>query len=485
MKREKKTGYPNDESLISFVRYFDEKYREDIAFQVLDECRKIKNISYHMLCENVLSVASCLMATEPVSIGLIGYNSYEWVVFFLAGLCAGKEVLLFNPFQIAEELDTLIEREKISTIYVDRKRKYYCSKLNRNDRNIEIMNIMDSDKKEKIPDLENEHNGKIVIFSSGTCGTSKAVVIETVIVMRFLSNLSKNKLLNIVCKYVRKNKQHVFIGVPFFHCYGMNALLGAILYGEMIVMTDDYIGMKYLLGRLTPEFYIMTPVMLDSFKKMNLLKNVWGIILGGAPLNEKQKEYIGKKFYCAIEGYGLSETFGVAFIRFCGKIKTGYYPLSGVQYKIAGDGELLIRAPWIFSKYRNEFTDNNADSFWKTGDLASKRYGAVQIVGRKKDVIVLNNGEKIFAPDIDEKISHMDNVKEGAVVCTDNSLVAVLVVDKCDIDIDSAAMLREINLQNDFFIRISKIILREKALPRTITGKVKRYELEKEYEIED
>jgi len=74
--------------------------------------------------------------------------------------------------------------------------------------------------------------------------------------------------------------------------------------------------------------------------------------------------------------------------------------LPGVEFRLAEDGELLVKTPTMFSGY---FKDPDAtaavlkDGWLATGDIAEIRPdGYVLITGRKKEVIVSSNGKKIY-----------------------------------------------------------------------------------------
>jgi long-chain acyl-CoA synthetase len=123
---------------------------------------------------------------------------------------------------------------------------------------------------------------------------------------------------------------------------------------------------------------------------------------GGAGLHRSVKELFHECGILLLEGYGLTETSPTLTInrpdgfRFDSVGK----PLPSVELKLAEDGEILARGPSVFSGYhkdaaatREAFTD---DGWFKTGDIG--RFtddGFLQIVDRKKDILVTAGGKNV------------------------------------------------------------------------------------------
>ena len=129
-------------------------------------------------------------------------------------------------------------------------------------------------------------------------------------------------------------------------------------------------------------------------------------ISGAAPLGKDLADFyaaIGMPIY---EGYGLTEG-GIVCLNPMGRPVSGSIgkPLPGVEFKIAEDGELLIKSPTLFSGY---YKDPKAtaevlrDGWLHTGDIATiDEDGYVYITGRKKEVLVASNGKKIYPAKIE------------------------------------------------------------------------------------
>jgi long-chain acyl-CoA synthetase len=122
-----------------------------------------------------------------------------------------------------------------------------------------------------------------------------------------------------------------------------------------------------------------------------------------------------------VEGYGATECSPVVTItprndrRVCSVGK----PLPGQQVRIAPDGEVLTRGPNVFSGYwKNEAaTAAVFDGDWyKTGDLGYIEDGYLYLKGRKKDLIVLSDGQNVYPEDIEEALRHQAGVADAVVL---------------------------------------------------------------------
>ncbi len=124
-------------------------------------------------------------------------------------------------------------------------------------------------------------------------------------------------------------------------------------------------------------------------------------ISGGAPLAKDLADFYGAIGMPIHEGYGLTEA-GIVCLNPLGSPVAGSIgkALPGVEFRLAEDGELLVRTPTMFSGYYKD-PDATAsvlkDGWLATGDIAEiDSQGYVRITGRKKEVIVSSNGKKIY-----------------------------------------------------------------------------------------
>ena len=226
------------------------------------------------------------------------------------------------------------------------------------------------------------------------------------------------------------------------------------------------------------------------------------LISGGSALSEKvQKDLHGLGFN-VLEGYGLTESSPVLTVtRPDNSLLKGSVgkPLPGVEVMInepdeKGVGEVYARGQNVMLGYykNDDATEEAFDNRWlRTGDLGRlDEDGNLFIVGRSKDVIIDSNGKNIYPDEIEDIYSDSDYVKEMSVVGLPDDdggeRVAALVVPdyEKDVKLTRAAVnkkveqhFREVAAGLPYFKRIQVLKLTPFELPRTATRKVKRPEV--------
>jgi long-chain acyl-CoA synthetase len=129
---------------------------------------------------------------------------------------------------------------------------------------------------------------------------------------------------------------------------------------------------------------------------------------GGAGLKREVKEFYHRAGLLIIEGYGLTETSPTLTLNRpdAFRFDTVGKALPSVQLRLAEDGEILAKGPNVFSGYhkdeaatREAFT---ADGWFKTGDVGKfTDDGFLQIVDRKKDILVTAGGKNVAPQNIE------------------------------------------------------------------------------------
>lgn len=122
-----------------------------------------------------------------------------------------------------------------------------------------------------------------------------------------------------------------------------------------------------------------------------------------------------------VEGYGATEAAPVVSInpRNDRRLKSVGRPLPGQQVRVTEDGEVQTRGPNVFRGYwKNEAATAAAfDGDWyRTGDLGYIEDGYLFLKGRKKDLIVLADGQNVYPEDIEGVLSREPGVIDAVVV---------------------------------------------------------------------
>ena len=226
------------------------------------------------------------------------------------------------------------------------------------------------------------------------------------------------------------------------------------------------------------------------------------LISGGSALSEKVQKDLHGLGFTVLEGYGLTESSPVLTVARPGnKLLRGSVgkPLPGVEVRInspdeKGVGEVYARGQNVMVGYYNNEKATDAvlnDRWLKTGDLGRlDEDGNLFIVGRSKDVIIDSNGKNIYPDEIEELYGKSGFIKEMSIVGLPDEdggeKVAALVVPDYEHDIALSRSevnkrveihFREVSAALAFFKRVKLLHITPFELPRTATRKVKRPEV--------
>ena len=145
-------------------------------------------------------------------------------------------------------------------------------------------------------------------------------------------------------------------------------------------------------------------------------------VTGAAPIAPEILEFFYACGVPVMEGYGMTETSTSATVNTPDAYRFGSVgkPMSGVEAKIAEDGELLLRGPNIFrSYYKNDDATRSTliDGWLHTGDLGRiDEDGFVYITGRKKDIIITAGGKNITPANLENGLKQSRWISQAVVV---------------------------------------------------------------------
>jgi long-chain acyl-CoA synthetase len=261
----------------------------------------------------------------------------------------------------------------------------------------------------------------MMLYTSGTSGNPKGVPLTH-------RNVSVNGL-----DWLKSNAPLLDAGdvdllwLPMSHIFGFGeACLGNTL-GFTTYMVDPRVVLEQL-PVVRPTVFMSVPSVWEKIAttamggttteaRSEKLREVTGghlrfCLSGGAGLKREVKEFLYEHGVLIIEGYGLTETSPTLTLnrpdafRFdtVGKV------LPSVEVKLAEDGEILARGPSVFGGYHKDpaatkecFT---SDGWFKTGDVG--RFtddGFLQIVDRKKDILVTAGGKNVPPANIEQRFA--------------------------------------------------------------------------------
>jgi len=186
--------------------------------------------------------------------------------------------------------------------------------------------------------------------------------------------------------------------------------------------------------------------LLDKVVNARLREKMGGhirlFISGGAALHPDIARFLLAADITVLPGYGLTETSPVLSVNPESRIKPESVgpALPGVVFRLAGDGELLVKGAMVMQGYwkQPEATAKamDADGWLYTGDkVEMDADGYITIVDRKKEIMVLSNGENV-APAVIEQHLNQDPCFVQSMVVADNRayVTALIVPDEAAID---------------------------------------------------
>jgi len=141
------------------------------------------------------------------------------------------------------------------------------------------------------------------------------------------------------------------------------------------------------------------------------------MMVGAAPIDKKILEFFWGSGLPVYEVYGLTEATAVCFGNRPGCVKLGTVGklVAGAESKIAEDGEILFRAPFVFEGYYKnpEATAEvkDKDGWLHTGDIGVlDDEGFMTITDRKKHLIITSGGKNLSPANIEKAIRCADPI---------------------------------------------------------------------------
>jgi long-chain acyl-CoA synthetase len=207
--------------------------------------------------------------------------------------------------------------------------------------------------------------------------------------------------------------------------------------------------------------------------------------VGGAPVEselERRWELLG---VAVLQGYGSTETSPVVASSSLSdhKPRSVGKPLPGVEVKLTPDHEILVRGPNVTPGYWQNPEATAAvfeDGWYHTGDVGDfDAHGYLYLRGRKKDLIVLSSGKKVYPSDVEGALRQVEGLRDSVVLplpaASGPEVHAVLLLEP---GADAAAIVREANrhLAPHQSIRGYTVWSRP-DFPRTHTEKIRRQDV--------
>jgi len=163
--------------------------------------------------------------------------------------------------------------------------------------------------------------------------------------------------------------------------------------------------------------------------------NLVAITSGGAALNRDVMNFMNAVGIFCGQGYGLTETSPVIAVYTRGQLRAGTVgtPLSGVEVKVAEDGEILTRGPNVMvGYYKNPAATAEVmteDGWFRTGDIGVvDRDGFLAITDRKKEMLKLSTGKYVAPQPIEGRLVASPFVEQAVLIGNSMQFCSALLV---------------------------------------------------------
>ena len=507
-----------------------------------DEIVNITYNSFYNKIEN-LGAALTSMGYGDAHIACVGENSYNYVVTFLTVLksagvfCPVDKDLPENEMSFV--LDNSDSRIVFCSSALEARMREIRTRLPKVDKFVvfgrseddgdflSFDKLVAAGKKLSRADFDSlksdEYDLKLLVYTSGTTGVAKGVM------------LTEHNLVNVVYYGLRLAKVHdvVLSVLPYDHTFEASAgILGSIHNHSTICINDSLKNTVKNMQLFKPGSIVLVPAFAEKFyitikknikkkgsekkfeaaiKTSNALRrvgvdmrktlfkdihevfggNLKKIICGGAPIRPEISEFFDSIGILLTGGYGITECSPVVCANSEEKnsYDTAGRKLECVDWKIDepdenGIGEICVKGETVMKGYYKnpeKTSEVIIDGWFHTGDLGYiNKDEELVITGRKKNLIVLNNGKNIYPEEIEGYIMSVDYIEEVVVRGIKNEhgqetgLLAEVYsqseTDESKVLSDVQAALSEL----PGYKNVSKVILRDEPFDKTTTNKVKR-----------
>lgn len=476
--------------------------------------KDIKEVSYKQADEIIsgLRKGAAALGFEHRHIALVGTNSVEWIEAYMSVVTSTNTAVPLDSALPAHDLIDLIDRSDSEGVFIDPKFatlageiKDKCKKVKKiwtlSDEAISgtdsLNDLITAGEKADEPSAPEEEDISMIVFTSGTTGKSKGVMLT-----------QSNLYTNIEAVLYDEDPGLVFLSVlPVHHCFCLVMdWLNGFWMGAVICINDSLMHMVRNMSIFEPDVMLMVPLMVETIYKRlrtadrtiptdTIAKKVFGrnlkyIFTGGAHLEPYYIEEFKKYGIDVYEGYGMSECSPVISSNKIGDSKAGSIgrPLPNVEIKFV-NGEILVRSTSVMKGYykmEEETEETLKDGWLHTGD---KGYidedGFLFINGRVKNLIILSNGENISPEEIETRLGVNDLIGEIVVTGEDNMLTARIFPDPemtggmTDEEIHSALqeILNGYNSHQPTYKQLSKLVVRKYPFLKNTTKKIIRAEV--------
>lgn len=498
-------------TLRDIIRHGAEAYGSQTAFRYKVK-KEIVDRTYLDVDRDSMAVSRMVesMGMEGKHIALIGTTTYQWIVSYFGIVGSGSVAVPIDAQLPADAVCELLERADVEMLVFDEIRRDVAEAVKEKCPSVRYILSMQAEEAadgvQSLSMLTALHAGEYekeldggqlatILFTSGTTGKSKGVMLS-----------HRNLVDNAVCldmKIPAGTISMTLLPINHVYCLTMDIIKGLHI-GLVICINDSIMHVQRNMKLFKPEIVLLVPLVIESIygklkdagslipKKM-VAKAAFGgnlriICSGGAYLDPDYVDKFKEYGITILQGYGMTECSPVISTNLERENKKGSVGklLPNCEAKVV-DEEIWVRGSSVMQGYYKmpEQTAETLEDGWlKTGDLGYvDEDDFVYITGRRKNLIILANGENVSPEELENQLSRSALVKEILVREKDKVIEAEIFPDyeyaKKKHVKDIQGKLQELvdgfNQDMPVYKRIYSLIVRETEFEKTPSKKIKRF----------
>ena len=498
-------------TLRDIIRHGADAYGSQTAFRYKVK-KEIVDRTYLDVNRDSMAVSRMLesMGMEGKHIALIGTTTYQWIVGYFGIVGSGSVAVPIDAQLPADAVCELLERADVEMLIFDEIRRDVAKAVKEKCPSVRYIVSMQAEEAgdgiQSLSMLMALHAGEYekelsgdqlatILFTSGTTGKSKGVMLS-----------HRNLVDNAVCldmKIPAGTISMTLLPINHVYCLTMDIIKGLHI-GLVICINDSIMHVQRNMKLFKPEIVLLVPLVIESIygklkdagslvpKKM-VAKAAFGgnlriICSGGAYLDPDYVDKFKEYGITILQGYGMTECSPVISTNLEWENKKGSVGklLPNCEAKVV-DEEIWVRGSSVMQGYYKmpEQTAETLEDGWlKTGDLGyvdEDRF--VYITGRRKNLIILANGENVSPEELENQLSRSELVKEILVREKDKVIEAEIFPDYeyakkkhvKDVEGKLQELVDDFNKDMPVYKRIYSLIVRETEFEKTPSKKIKRF----------
>lgn len=419
---------------------------------------KYEYITFVDFIKHSLGIAKYLIDNgyKDKKIIMISENSSRLMEFDLAvTFYVGVSAVVSKEWKLNDLLLGIEELKADLVIYSDRYKELIAELQKQSNISVLRMNDVEEVYDDSLLDLEikDENDLAKIVFSSGTTGKSKAVMLSLKNIFAGFDSLNRR------CQLSHDDSAYLFL--PLNHTYAevynfMYSLVGG--YSLYLASSTQNIGKELL--ESNPTVFCAVPLvfnnLLAAYKdniNMAFGKNIKYLFSGGAPISKEARQTYKDKGLFLMQAYALSETSSSLCIAYPGdddleSVGTIFEDMDVKVYEPDenGVGEIICKGDSVFLGYTDDSLTKRVfdeEGYFHTGDLGLIKDNKIFLKGRKKKMLLSSNGENIMAESIEEGIKKQDsNIRDVKAYIKNDKLACDIYVEG---EIDAEKVISEYN----------------------------------------